>query len=401
VLYRLDNLAAGFGENCDDGDASSGDGCSSVCTIEPGFVCSGQPGVCVVDTCRNPALDPLNDCEVDDLIEAVNLPIGVRSTRVITGGDADFFKFTVPPGVNSLVSIFDNVSGCAGNGFELEAFESGSSAGTLTLFGGCYQERFPANAALAPGTYVMRVTGRDGVPVPSYEFAVANCGDGRQEFFESCDDGNTVDGDGCSPSCQQEPDFLCTGSPSTCSQVICQTVDLTTQPGAPFLAASGTFSGNGYQPGVRANVLSTENLVFPVSVSVDVDWGASVGEIGFVGVRSSGLPVGATEEPEDSVYLRLHVGIGANQADLAVGPSPITVSTSGTMPSPQFGVYGVRMTDDGVNVSARIINLQQPGVPPLVLKTSTPVQPAPGNNRVVFGGQSVLFRNVTLCQGAP
>ena len=35
-----------FGESCDDGGAVAGDGCSSTCTVEPGFVCTGQPSVC-------------------------------------------------------------------------------------------------------------------------------------------------------------------------------------------------------------------------------------------------------------------------------------------------------------------------------------------------------------------
>jgi cysteine-rich repeat protein len=33
-------------ESCDDGNSSSGDGCSQTCTIEPSFVCSGLPSVC-------------------------------------------------------------------------------------------------------------------------------------------------------------------------------------------------------------------------------------------------------------------------------------------------------------------------------------------------------------------
>ena len=39
-------------ETCDDGDTSSGDGCSSSCQIETGWTCNGEPSVCVpVDQC--------------------------------------------------------------------------------------------------------------------------------------------------------------------------------------------------------------------------------------------------------------------------------------------------------------------------------------------------------------
>jgi uncharacterized repeat protein (TIGR01451 family) len=34
-------------EQCDQGNTTNGDGCSSVCTVEPGWQCSGQPSVCV------------------------------------------------------------------------------------------------------------------------------------------------------------------------------------------------------------------------------------------------------------------------------------------------------------------------------------------------------------------
>ena len=36
-------------EICDDGNADDGDGCSALCQVEPGFVCTGQPSVCTPD----------------------------------------------------------------------------------------------------------------------------------------------------------------------------------------------------------------------------------------------------------------------------------------------------------------------------------------------------------------
>jgi len=34
------------GETCDDGNSDSGDGCSSLCSVETGYVCGGEPSVC-------------------------------------------------------------------------------------------------------------------------------------------------------------------------------------------------------------------------------------------------------------------------------------------------------------------------------------------------------------------
>ncbi|RXN20770.1 pappalysin-2 isoform X1 [Labeo rohita] len=42
------------------------------------------------------------------------------------------------------------------------------------------------------------------------------CGDGTLQGTEDCDDGNLLDGDGCSKKCQVEPGFKCHGLPSLC-----------------------------------------------------------------------------------------------------------------------------------------------------------------------------------------
>ncbi len=42
------------------------------------------------------------------------------------------------------------------------------------------------------------------------------CGDGVPELPEMCDDGNTIDGDGCTATCQVENGFVCWETPSIC-----------------------------------------------------------------------------------------------------------------------------------------------------------------------------------------
>ncbi|XP_063074989.1 pappalysin-2 isoform X2 [Engraulis encrasicolus] len=42
------------------------------------------------------------------------------------------------------------------------------------------------------------------------------CGDGLLQGTERCDDGNLLDGDGCSKKCTMEPSFNCEGQPSLC-----------------------------------------------------------------------------------------------------------------------------------------------------------------------------------------
>lgn len=42
------------------------------------------------------------------------------------------------------------------------------------------------------------------------------CGNGTIEGMETCDDNNTMNGDGCSNFCMIEPGFNCTNEPSNC-----------------------------------------------------------------------------------------------------------------------------------------------------------------------------------------
>ncbi len=47
------------------------------------------------------------------------------------------------------------------------------------------------------------------------------CGDGSMSVFEECDDGNGMDGDGCSVQCSVETGFTCIGAPSVCTHAAC------------------------------------------------------------------------------------------------------------------------------------------------------------------------------------
>ena len=46
---------------------------------------------------------------------------------------------------------------------------------------------------------------------------VPTCGDAMLTGFETCEDGNTTSGDGCSATCEAERGYVCTGTPSVCT----------------------------------------------------------------------------------------------------------------------------------------------------------------------------------------
>ncbi len=115
-LPYVDAAGRSLQETCDDGNTQSGDGCSSACAIEDGWVCTQPTGI-------------------------------------------------------------------------------GQHLGPLSL------------------TYVIE----DFMP-PCLKIS---CGDGIVEASEQCDDKNTVSGDGCSATCEIEPDFYCATPGQPCVAVVC------------------------------------------------------------------------------------------------------------------------------------------------------------------------------------
>lgn len=77
----------------------------------------------------------------------------------------------------------------------------------------------------------------------------ATCGDGTIETpDEMCDDGNSLNADGCSDSCQIESGYQCVGEPSVCSIVPLVTAGMdSTALGAGISSAIGDFT-DGFGP---------------------------------------------------------------------------------------------------------------------------------------------------------
>ena len=79
------------GETCDDGNTSNNDGCSSVCGIENGWQCSGEPSVCTdidectrgTDNCAANAHVTNTPCGVDCAGNSGYTVDGVPSTGVL------------------------------------------------------------------------------------------------------------------------------------------------------------------------------------------------------------------------------------------------------------------------------------------------------------------------------
>ncbi|KAK6484674.1 pappalysin-2-like [Huso huso] len=86
-------------------------------------------------------------------------------------------------------------------------------------------ERMFTDMDVSPGQvyrYTVQVEAEQALSVPSpvlpYVHGAPYCGDGQVQRMrgEECDDGNLLDGDGCSKKCYKEAGFNCKGEPSQC-----------------------------------------------------------------------------------------------------------------------------------------------------------------------------------------
>ena len=162
------------GESCDDGNQSSGDGCSQTCQTEQGFHCSnlGQP----CEECGDGKVQPSEQC--DDGNHNAGDGCGVDCS-LETGG------WTCPVAGQECQRCGDGVLQAN------ERCDEGSNADAK----GC-----SSDCTVIDAHYSCAKPGE----------ACVLCGDGMVQGKEVCDDGNTVSGDGCVFSCfGVEPGWVC------------------------------------------------------------------------------------------------------------------------------------------------------------------------------------------------
>ncbi|MBX5482374.1 MAG: DUF4215 domain-containing protein [Myxococcaceae bacterium] len=214
------------GEDCDDGNADPGDGCSAACTAEPGFTCSGTPSHCRTtcgdgviagaEQCDDGDVDFNDGCNSDCEVEPGYACSGTPSVCAPVCGDGklkgqegcddgnlrsgDGCDATCQPepgwlcnGIPTVCESFCSDGLIVGD----ETCDDGNAAN----FDGCSSSCTVEDGYTCAGEPSKCVTG---------------CGDGVIAGAEQCDDGNTFAGDGCNPICVVEDGFTCTGQPSTC-----------------------------------------------------------------------------------------------------------------------------------------------------------------------------------------
>jgi fibro-slime domain-containing protein len=164
-------LHAALGEQCDDGNEATNDGCAG-CAVQDDYSCYGlEPSVCVKEVCGNGVRTPSEEC--DD-------------------GNGS-------PGDGCASCIVDSRWACPVAGQKcVPRCGDGQKVGSEQCDDGDLDNDDGCNAGcrVEPG-YVCPTVDEPCVP--------SECGNGDVEPGEGCDDENSVAGDGCGPTCQLEP----------------------------------------------------------------------------------------------------------------------------------------------------------------------------------------------------
>jgi len=144
------------GEQCDDGNKRNGDGCDNKCKMEPGYIClveiGAEDGLSYCKRCRDGKVDAGEHC--DD------------------GNDVQF------DGCDPYCYVEE--------GWFCRKYDCGQG-GVDADDAACADEDKDGQSFCKPDV----------------------CGDGIVWNEDECDDGNTVDFDGCSSKCEIEPGFTC------------------------------------------------------------------------------------------------------------------------------------------------------------------------------------------------
>jgi cysteine-rich repeat protein len=216
-------------EQCDDDNIASGDGCSVECQLEDGWACEGTPSACatvcgdgfvvgeVCDDGNTGSGDGCSNlCELEAGFECEGAPSACESIcgdGIIVGAEqCDDLDIVSDDGCNGSCTVELGWS-CEG---QPSVCMTGCGDGIVVGTEQCDDTDFENGDGCTAACMLELGWSCTGMP----SNCSTECGDGFRAGAEQCDDDNIVAGDGCSPACAAEPGWVCTGSaPSTCSTV--------------------------------------------------------------------------------------------------------------------------------------------------------------------------------------
>ena len=199
------NGVAELPEQCDDGNTQNGDGCSGECTLETGGVVDNCPG------------QPFLLTGAPGAGRKMSFAGNTMTHGATTQQSIGCFYWAGPNMVYALKSdIAGSVKAHLSAGYTKANLHARSDCGSTTYQLGCTQREAPGGLDLEfPVSenqwFYLFVEGHRASNVDfagpftlDVTVTPSACGNGALDGNEQCDDGNTVDGDGCSAACQLE-----------------------------------------------------------------------------------------------------------------------------------------------------------------------------------------------------
>lgn len=213
------NFSVEPGEECDDGNRFTGDGCAADCLVEASFDCTGEPSVCTTQ-CPNGAIDPGEECDDDNNITGDGCDdTCTQEAGYACGGEPSVCEPSCGDGaIDPLDECddgdLDDGDGCSDN-CQVESGWSCTRFVPLVCTPVCGDGMQVGNEGCDDGDQDNNDTCPDGVGGTCQP---ATCGDGfvnLEMAAEDCDDQNMMILDGCT-SCRLEANWTCSGEPSIC-----------------------------------------------------------------------------------------------------------------------------------------------------------------------------------------
>jgi fibro-slime domain-containing protein len=174
-------------EECDDGNQTPADGCSGVCTVEPGWTCpvEGKPCIKLPDAgCGSGTIDGSEACDDGNTKDGD----GCSSTCAVEPGWT-----CAKPGKPCVATTAPGVCGDGAVDFGEQCDDGNANPGD-----GC------SDTCHTEPHYICTQPGQACTVLPFCGNSVIDL-----SLKENCDDGNGKGGDGCSDKCVQEPNFTC------------------------------------------------------------------------------------------------------------------------------------------------------------------------------------------------
>jgi cysteine-rich repeat protein len=210
----------GPGEQCDDSNTAVGDGCSATCQIE-GAMSEIEPNEDGTPSIGGSGVNGNDFASTSALANGVVTGNATVIASINPTGDEDVFAFRNTGTTNVTISL-DVWNLATGFGIGVPcgtAIDTGMHVRDAT--GGSFGSNDDRNGAvdrcstmkigLAPGQtrFAHVIDFGDDTQIATYalvfKYVPVVCGNGMIEFGETCDDSNTMAGDGCDAMCKIEP----------------------------------------------------------------------------------------------------------------------------------------------------------------------------------------------------